>query len=195
MEQGKSQQGTLGFLTRVANSIENSSFGFYWSFVGIVIQFIHILLAIGGTFGVFQPDVPTPLLIGEWMLAVTFAAYFASTLFNFTLKGGMHAGRKPDGRASDYDKKLHNRKGVKYNIIVSVFAVFDIFVAFYFWIFIVYMGGAAEEISTQAILQAMSVNWFLTAFIISMTFMHPISLLFYAKEIDLSYWLNEENKS
>lgn len=189
MPKKKSKDTKPGLLTLVATGVSNSSFAFYWSFVGVVIQFFHVSMAIAGTFGVFQSDVPVFLLIGEWILIITFAGFFSATLLYFTLKSGTV---KVETKRKEEKRKEAKKQKEKYNWIVRIFLLFDIVVAYFFWMFVVFMQTTIFEVSTQEIVNSMQDNLMLSVFIFAVVIMHPLTLVFYAKEVDLKRFVKKE---
>jgi hypothetical protein len=176
-----------GLLRTTATSIEDSSFVFYLAFVSIIVQFIHNLLAVAGTFDLFVIDEAFVLFLLEWLLAITIAAVFAASLFYFTIKAGSI---DPDKKRKDHTKEPVRRQQKKYNQIVWGFAIFDTLLDFYFWVYIVFMnsniGGVTDLYSV------MQERWILLIVIIPIVVYLPQTLRFYAREIELSKFVEDK---
>jgi uncharacterized protein YqhQ len=177
-----------GFLTRVATSIDNTSFAFWWGIVGVFIQFLHLTLAVAGTLGVFTLDLHPVMIVLEGLLSVVIAGFISATLLHFTLMAGSI---KPEKKNKEETKKLAKNKKNKYVSIVVLFAFFDILFAFYFWVFVVFMRADIVSVTTDQVITTMQENWIPLVFILALTVLLPITLMFYANEIDLKKFIKK----
>lgn len=185
VKKGKNKK--RGLLPFVAKTMDNTSFAFYLAFTGVVIQFIHNVLAIAGTFDLFSPDEPVLLVIGEWLLAIMIAFFFAYTLFYFTIRTGTIT--IPDNRKSEETKREYVKLKRKYSGINWGFSIFDTLIDFYFWIYIVFMGSDIDLSNVSGLISGMQERWILLVVILPITIMLPQTLRFYTKEIELNKWL------
>ena len=184
------KKSSVGLLRLTARSMQDSSFAFYLAFTGVIIQFIHNLLAVAGTFNLFVIDEHWLLFAFEWMIALSIAAIFAATLFFFTLKAGSI--KKPQGNAGNDKLETYRKERSKYKQIVSGFSIFDTLLDFYFWIYIVFMGSNIGGV-TQ-LWQTIDERGILLIVIIPIVVMLPQTLRFYSEEVKLENWLEDEKR-
>jgi hypothetical protein len=167
------------FMTATLKAMENSKAAFYLAFIGIIIQFIHNLLAVAGTFNLFNSNDPLLLLIGEWVLAVAIGLFFAGALFYFTIK----AGSVKVTRALKTETKEERRdKKQKYDTIVWLFAIFDSLIDAYFWIYIVFLKSDIANVATLT--NEVASKWMLLVVIVPIIVMLPQTLRLYSGEIE-----------
>lgn len=174
-----------GFMNTVLRSMQNSKAAFYLAFVGIVIQFVHNLLAVAGMFNLFASDNHILLLVGEWILAVAIGLFFAGALFYFTIKAGsIKTQGRGKGNMGEDTKQSYLSRQKKYRNTVKFFAVFDSFIDAYFWIYIVFLQGDISNLSTFN--EEIATKWALLIVIIPIIIMLPQTLRLYSGEIEYS---------
>lgn len=174
----------------IARAMNNTSLGFYLAFSGVVLQFVHNLLAVAGTFGLFNTNDPPLLVAGEWVLTFILAYFLGMSLLYFTLKAGSVG--KIEGDLREETKEERRKTKSKYNRIVNWFQAFDTLIDLYFWIFIVFMGAEIQGI--ENIVDVILRQWPLLIVVIPVVVMLPQTLRFYANEIEFKTYLKERNK-
>ena len=173
------KSGIFGFISR---SMQDSSFAFYLAFTGVIIQFVHNLLAVATTFALFSPEAHPLLVVGEWILAFTIAFAFAATLFYFTIQAGTV---EITSGITEEEKQEKRGQRKKYNRIIGMFVGFDTLIDFYFWVLIVFIGGNVDNMTSGRILSEVQEGWPLLIVIIPVTVMLPLTLQFYTREIKI----------
>lgn len=175
----KKTKQSFQFMTTIMNAMQNSTAAFYLAFIGVIIQFIHNLLAVAGTFGLFSSSGHILLIIGEWVLAIAIGFFFAGALFYFTIKSGSVSITRAQ-KAESREERRKIRK--KYNLIVWLFAIFDSLIDFYFWFYIVFLQGSLNNVDQfqELVLE----KWILLLVIIPIIIMLPQTLRLYSGEIE-----------
>lgn len=184
----KSKRG-VNFMVLIGKAMENTSLGFYLAISGVVLQFVHNLLAVAGIFGLFNANTPLLLTIGEWILVFVLAYFLGMSLLYFTLKLGM-INTEGDMKKETKEQRLKIKK--KYVTIVNWFQGFDTLVDLYFWIFIIFMNANIKGV--QQLTQVITRQWSLLIVIIPIVVMLPQTLRFYSNEIEFFKYKKEKEK-
>src|SRR6056297_1207369 len=168
-----------GFMKQTLEAMDNSKAAFYLAFIGIIIQFVHNLLAVAGTFNLFASNEHPLLIVGEWTLAVTIGLFFAGALFYFTIKAGSI---KMGNTQKEEKKEAIRKRQRKYRDVVLLFAIFDSFIDAYFWIYIVFLESDLSNIASFG--EEMAAKWILLIVILPIVVMLPQTLRLYSGEIE-----------
>ena len=170
---------TLRFMNAVLESIKNSSFAFYTTMVGVVIQFVHNIASFAGMLGLYTTEQSLTLIVFEWILVVLMGGFFAFTLFFLTVEYG---NIKVLESQSDIVRNENKEKKDEYGKRLKTYTVFDIFIDFYFWIYIVFMENNLENVSRLP--EILSQKWPLLIVILPVVNMLPLTIRFYAGTIN-----------
>jgi len=167
------------FVLSILTSMKNSKAGFYLAFVGVIIQFIHNVLAFAGTFKLFESTQHWLLITGEWILVILLGFFFAGALFYFTIKSGSYKVLMSQSKGlRDENRKLKKR----YDRNLKVFQVFDSLIDAYFWLYIVFLESDIDNV--QNINNLIENKYVLLIVILPIVFMLPQTIRFYSGEVE-----------